>query len=150
MLTTAHPHLDRASGGMLNYAAKLGPRNSYRFFLLEPDAAEPRVVASLPAEQPAYMHSFGLTENYFVLAEFPFTVNPLRLASGRRPYIENYRWKPERGTRITLVDRASGDSIGPFITDPFFSFHHVNAFEADDGKEVVIDLVAYPDASLID
>ena len=26
MLTTAHPHLDRASGGMLNYAAKIGPQ----------------------------------------------------------------------------------------------------------------------------
>ena len=34
MLTTAHPHLDRASGGMLNYAAKVGPRNRYRFFHL--------------------------------------------------------------------------------------------------------------------
>ena len=42
MLTTAHPHLDRASGGMLNYAAKLGPRNRYRFYLLRPGDAEPR------------------------------------------------------------------------------------------------------------
>ena len=33
MLTTAHPHLDRATSGMLNYAAKVGARNSYRFFL---------------------------------------------------------------------------------------------------------------------
>jgi carotenoid cleavage dioxygenase-like enzyme len=40
MLTTAHPHLDRASGGMLNYAAKVGPRNSYRFFLVRPEASE--------------------------------------------------------------------------------------------------------------
>ena len=39
MLTTAHPHLDRASGGMLNYAAKLGPRNRYRFFHVPPDEA---------------------------------------------------------------------------------------------------------------
>ena len=36
MLTTAHPHLDRASKGMLNYAAALGPRNEYRFFHLAP------------------------------------------------------------------------------------------------------------------
>src|SRR5262249_19223804 len=35
-LTTAHPHLDRATKGALNYAAKLGPRSSYRFFLLKP------------------------------------------------------------------------------------------------------------------
>lgn len=150
MLTTAHPHLDRDSGGMLNYAAKLGPRNRYRFFLLEPGAREPRVLAELPVEEPAYMHSFGLSERWLVLAEFPFTVNPLRLASGRRPFIENYRWKPERGTRITLVDRRSGDPIGPFITDPFFSFHHVNAFERDGGAEIVIDMCAYRDPSLIE
>lgn len=149
-LTTAHPHLDRVSGGMLNYAAKLGPRNRYRFFLLEPGAREPRVIATLPTEQPAYMHSFGLTERYIVLAEFPFVVNPLRLAGGRRPYIENYRWKPERGTRVTLIERATGDPIGPFITDPFFSFHHVNAFEDADRGEVVIDMAVYPDASLIE
>ena len=35
------------------------------------------------------MHSFGLTENWIVLAEFPFVVNPLALAFSGRPYIEN-------------------------------------------------------------
>ena len=150
MLTTAHPHLDRASGGMLNYAAKLGPRNRYRFFLVEPNSSKPRVIASLPTDQPAYMHSFGLTERYLVLAEFPFTVNPLRLASGRRPYIENYRWRPERGTRITLIERQTGDAIGPFITDPFFAFHHINAFEDGERGEIVIDMSTYPDPSVIE
>ncbi len=150
MLTTAHPHLDRETGGMLNYAARLGPRNQYRFYLLEPDADQPRVVASIRAEQPAYMHSFGLSERYIVLAEFPFTVNPLRLASARRPYIENYRWRPERGTRITLIDRESGDPIGPFITDPFFAFHHVNAYDDPQRDELVIDMTVYPDPSLIE
>src|SRR5262249_12584492 len=71
VLTTAHPHLDRASGGMLNYAAKLGPRNRYRFFLLRPGASKPDVIAELPVSRPAYMHSFGLTERWLVLAEFP-------------------------------------------------------------------------------
>ena len=47
------------------------------------------------------MHSFGLTERWLVLAEFPFVVNPLALAFSGRPYIENYRWKPELGTRFT-------------------------------------------------
>ena len=47
-LTTAHPHLDRASGSMLNYAANLGPRSSYRFFLVGPQrhrAARDRLAA---------------------------------------------------------------------------------------------------------
>ncbi|HXD55712.1 MAG TPA: carotenoid oxygenase family protein, partial [Solirubrobacteraceae bacterium] len=107
-LSTAHPHMDRASGGMINYAAKLGPRSSYRFFAVDPAPGQtgelrPRVLASLPVKEPAYMHSFGLTERWLVLAEFPLVVNPLALATAGRPYIENYRWKPERGTRFTLV-----------------------------------------------
>lgn len=146
MLTTAHPHLDRDSGGMINYSARIGPRNQYRFFLLEPDG-EPRVTATVPVGEPAYMHSFGLTENYIVLAEFPFVVKPLRLAAAGRPYIENFRWKPERGTRLTLIDRSNGEATGPFITDAFFAFHHINAYES--GGEVIADMTTYPDPSLI-
>ena len=145
-LSTAHPHSDRGTGGMLNYAANLGPRSSYRFFEMGPYATKPRAIATLPVREAAYMHSFGLTERYLVLAEFPFVVNPLTLSG--RPYIENYRWKPERGTRFTLVDRATGKATTGFQTDACFAFHHVNAYE-DDG-EVIVDLCAFPDASIIE
>jgi carotenoid cleavage dioxygenase-like enzyme len=150
-LSTAHPHADRASGSMLNYAAKLGPTSSYRFFEVAPGGQRPvtpRVIGSLPVKEPAYMHSFGLTERWLVLAEFPFVVNPLALALSGRPYIENYRWKPERGTRFTLVDRATGEASTGFETDACFAFHHVNAYEED--GEVVVDLCALPDAGVIE
>jgi carotenoid cleavage dioxygenase-like enzyme len=147
-LTTAHPHMDRASHGMLNYAAKLGRVSSYRFFAVDPDASKPRSIGSLPVKEPAYMHSFGLTERWLVLAEFPLVVNPLALALSGRPYIENYKWKPELGTRFTLVDRATGEATGGFQTDACFAFHHVNAYE--EGGEVVVDLCAFADASVIE
>jgi beta,beta-carotene 9',10'-dioxygenase len=147
-LTTAHPHMDRASGGMLNYAAKLGARSTYRFFHVAPNESKPRTIGSLPVKEPAYMHSFGLTERWLVLAEFPFVVNPLALALSGRPYIENYRWKPELGTRFTLVDRVTGKATGGFQTDACFAFHHVNAY--DDGDEVVVDLCAFSDAGVIE
>jgi carotenoid cleavage dioxygenase-like enzyme len=147
MLTTAHPHMDRTTKGMLNYAAKLGPRSSYRFFLLRPDAAEPEVIGSKPVRRPAYMHSFGLTERWLVLAEFPFVVNPPSLALSGRPYIENFRWQPELGTRFQLFDRASGASVGPFQADARFGFHFVNAYE--DGDEVVADICTFPDAGIV-
>ncbi len=147
-LTTAHPHLDRATGGMINYAAKLGPRSSYRFFAVGRDGSPPRRLASLPVREPAYMHSFGLTERWIVLAEFPFVVNPLSLAFSGRPYIENYRWKPELGTRFTLIDRESGRAEATLTGEPCFAFHHVNAFERD--GEVVVDLCAYEDPGIIE
>src|ERR1700710_1202037 len=62
VLTTAHPQLERADGGMLNYAAKLGRVSSYRFFHLAPQQSTPSVVCSIPVKEPAYMHSFGLSE----------------------------------------------------------------------------------------
>ena len=148
MLTTAHPHLDRASGGMLNYAAKLGPRNRYRFFLVPPGETKPKTIAELPVKEPAYMHSFGLTERWLVLAEFPLVVNPISIPLSGRPYIENYRWKPELGTRITLIDRDTGEATGPFETDAFFCFHHVNAYE--ENGSVVVDACTFEDAQIIE
>jgi carotenoid cleavage dioxygenase-like enzyme len=147
-LTTAHPHLDRGTKGMLNYAAKLGPRSSYRFFLLRPSGSKPEVIASQGVREPAYMHSFGLTERWLVLAEFPFVVSPPRLAFSGRPYIENYRWKPELGTRFHLFDRRTRETAGPFETEARFGFHHVNSYE--DGDDVVVDLSTFPDAGIVE
>jgi carotenoid cleavage dioxygenase-like enzyme len=147
-LTTAHPHLDRQSKGMLNYAAALGPKSSYRFFHVGPEGASPEIVARQSVREPAYMHSFGLTPKWFVLAEFPLVVNPLSLAMSGRPYIENYRWKPELGTRIQLFSRSGGATLGPFQTDARFGFHHVNSYE--DGQDVVIDVCTYPDAGIVE
>jgi len=149
ILTTAHPHRDRDGDAMLNYAAKLGPKSSYRFFRLTDLDAKPEVLASIPVKEPAYMHSFGLSERWLVLAEFPFVVNPLRLALAGKPYIENYRWKPERGTRFTLVDRRTGAAHGPFTTEACFAFHHVNAYDDADGN-VVVDLAVFDDPTIVD
>jgi carotenoid cleavage dioxygenase-like enzyme len=147
-LTTAHPHMDRATSGMLNYAAKLGPRSSYRFFLLRPDSDSPAVIGSMPVREPAYMHSFGLTPRWLVLAEFPFVVNPPSLALSGRPYIENYRWKPELGTRFHLFDRERGGLAGSFSADARFAFHHVNSYE--EGDSVVVDICTYADAGVVE
>ncbi len=146
-LTTAHPHMDRETGGMINYAAQLGPKNSYRFFRLPPDSEQPEVIAEKPVRQPAYMHSFGQTPNWLALAEFPFVVNPLRLAFSGRPYIENYRWKPELGTKIHLLGRNGSSDTKSFETEARFAFHHVNSYE--DGDEVVVDVCTYPDAGVV-
>jgi carotenoid cleavage dioxygenase-like enzyme len=147
-ISTAHPHVDLTTGAMLNYAAKLGPRSSYRLFRLAPDGTKPEVIASRPVREPAYMHSFGLTDGWLILAEFPFVVDPLRLALSGRPYIENYRWKPELGTRFHLFDRRTGEAHGPFETDARFAFHHVNAY--GDGPDVVVDVCTYPDATIVE
>ncbi len=82
-----------------------------------------------------------------VLVEFPLVVNPLKLALGGKSFIESYRWRPERGTKLTVVDKRSGE-VTRGECEPMFAFRHVNAFERD--TELIVDLVAYDDASIID
>jgi beta,beta-carotene 9',10'-dioxygenase len=144
---TAHPHHDAERGELVAYATHFGPRSEYRVYA-QADRSRGRPIASLPVSEPSYMHSFALTERYAVLVAFPLVVNPLRLALGGRPFIENHRWKPGLGTKILVFDRDDGSLRGTYEAQPRFSFHHVNAFER--GDELVLDLVAYDDAAIVD
>jgi beta,beta-carotene 9',10'-dioxygenase len=144
---TAHPHHDPERGELIAYVTHFGPRSEYRIYAQRDLETQRRVAATRVAE-PSYMHSFALTERYAVLVAFPLVVNPLRLATGARPFIENYRWKPELGTQVLVFDREDGELQGRYMAEPRFSFHHVNAFEQ--GSELVLDLVAYDDASIVD
>jgi carotenoid cleavage dioxygenase-like enzyme len=90
-----------------------------------------------------------MSRRYLVLAENPLKLpSTLALVLGNRPYIERYRWMPEQGVRLLAIDKESGETVREARTDPFFTFHYVNAFERD--GELVIDLVAYEDASTIE
>ncbi len=144
---TAHPHHDPERGEMVAYVTHFGPRSEYRVFA-QRDRTTQRRIASKRVGEPSYMHSFALTERYAVLVAFPLVVNPLSLALSGRPFIENYRWKPELGTRVLVFDRDDGELRGSYEAEPRFSFHHVNAFERD--GELTIDMAAYDDATIVD
>jgi len=76
-------------------------------------------------------------------------VNPMGFfVPGDDSFIDKYEWKPERGTRFVVVDRHTGEVVGEPRAKPFFAFHHVNAFQRDD--DLLLDVVAYPDPSVID
>src|SRR3954453_14049042 len=57
-VTTAHPHHDAQRDVAVNYAAKLGPRSTYKVFTTDASDKQ-RTVAKVPVKEPSYMHSFG-------------------------------------------------------------------------------------------
>jgi carotenoid cleavage dioxygenase-like enzyme len=147
--TSPHPHADPKSGDALNTITHFSRQSAYKVFRIPAKASAPRrkVIAEIPTTEPAYMHSFGLTQRHVVLAEYPLVVNPLKMLLTGKPYAENLQWKPERPTRFHVVDRESGALVGSWETEAFFAFHHVNAFQK--GGEVFVDLLAYPDDTVI-
>lgn len=144
---TAHPHHDPERNELIAYVTHFGLRSEYRLFA-QRDRSRQRRIASKRVAEPAYMHSFALTERFIVLVAFPLVVNPLELALSGKPFIANYRWKPERGTEVLVFDRADGSLRSVHEAEPCFSFHHVNAFERN--GELVLDMAAYEDATVID
>ncbi|MET0689005.1 MAG: carotenoid oxygenase family protein [Methyloceanibacter sp.] len=146
-ISTAHPHYDAVRKRHYSYMVEFGMQSRYRLFSVG-DAGAQELVAELPVDRPAYMHSFAMTERYLVLVEFPLTVSALSLKFSGKPFIQNYLWEPERGLRFHVVDKDSGREVATAKADAAFAFHHINAFE--DGDSLTIDMVAYPDAAIID
>ncbi|HZM07253.1 MAG TPA: carotenoid oxygenase family protein, partial [Methylocella sp.] len=147
-VTTAHPHYDAARQLIYNFEIAFGRKTFYRFTRMTPGSHNRSVVAEIETSEPAYTHSFAMSERTLILAEFPLVTTPLRLLLGGRPFIESYRWLPARGVRFTVIDKETGAIIRRAEAGTCFSFHHVNAFDED--GVVVLDLLAYPDARIID
>jgi beta-carotene 15,15'-monooxygenase len=166
-LSCAHLVRDPWTGRFVGLETEFGRPSRYHVFETT-DATSRRHVGSVPVDEPAYMHSFGVTPNYVVITEFPFVVDPLDMLTSGGAFVDAFRWEPERGTRFVVVDRSSGGVVATTTTAAFFGFHHVNAYERDvqgrpvdagdapgdgadprprPGAELVVDLETVPDAA---
>jgi beta,beta-carotene 9',10'-dioxygenase len=146
---SAHPHHDPDRGLLVSHGTFLkGPKPGYALFT-QRDTSDREVFAKFKAQHPAYHHAFGLTPDHAVLAEAPFRMgNPIKLALGKKPFIDYFQWNPDEPVRFLVAERATGKRYEPWTADAFFCFHHVNAFEED--GHLVVDLLAYEDASIVD
>ena len=143
---SAHSQNDMAAGETVSYYVHFGQKSSYVIWTMADHSSTRQLLAEIPVDLPAYIHSFALTEHYAILVEFPFVVNPLDLMAHKQPFIYNYKWMPQNGTNFYVVDRSSGN-VTKIKGDPFFSFHHVNAF--DEKGKIYIDIVTYANADTI-
>ncbi len=145
-LVCAHLKHDPATGRLVNFDTEFGRTSAYHIYeLAGPDERDH--VGSIPVQEPAYMHSFALTPRYVVLTEFPFVIDPMELLHPlrRQPFLDFYEWRPERGTRVLVLDRETGEVVADPTVGSCFGYHHVNAFE--DGDEIVFDLETVPEPS---
>lgn len=157
----AHVHHDHETGDVFTLGTHLGWTCEYVLLRRDESSQRFEVFGRLEREQPAYLHSFGLTDSYLVFLESPFRLEPLNLL-GDRPYKDAFRWT-DTDSRIHVFDRESGEHRIAASTDPVFAFHHVNAYErraasgaSGENKtggpsgEIVVDLVGYDDAAIVE
>jgi len=142
----AHPHFDFERGQVVNFATKFGLDGVISLYEHPAAQRRRRVVATWRTNRVPYLHSFGLTPAHAVLVAHPLLVEPIHMLWSNRGFIDHFRWRPEEGTRLVVMDRSTG-TLAHYEVEPLFVFHTVNAFER--GKDTVLDVLAYPNAEIM-
>lgn len=143
----AHPHFDFARGRAVNVGTKLGPQAELVLFEHAPAERRRVEVGRWKGREFPYVHSFVLTPTKAVLIDHPMRARPSSLLWSNKGYIDHFRWEGQSPTRLIVIDRKGGPNR-VLETDAMFVFHTVHAF--DDGDGVVMDVLAYPDAGIVD
>jgi beta,beta-carotene 9',10'-dioxygenase len=139
-LSCGHPQYDYQKQEYINYITCFGPINTYNLYRIKAKSNQRKLITRIPVRSPCYMHSFALTENYIILVEFPLMVKSLPAILGGKAPMECLSWEPQRGTNFLVISKHSGQQVARFKSDPFFAFHHINAYEQ--GDEILIDIAA--------
>ncbi|KAG4068726.1 hypothetical protein HA402_002417 [Bradysia odoriphaga] len=112
------------------------------------------IVASIPSRWkffPSYMHTFSMTDNYFVIVEQPLSVSLPSLVKSNiknEPIISSFKWFADAQTFIYLICRKRGQLCHTYKTDPIFYLHIINSYE--DNGHVILDICTYKDPSMLD
>ncbi|XP_078599929.1 carotenoid-cleaving dioxygenase, mitochondrial-like [Branchiostoma floridae x Branchiostoma japonicum] len=152
-LMTAHPHTDR-DGTIYNMASRFGKDGLCGLVKMPlPDEGERNnpmqkayMVGSIPHQvkmRPNYFHSFGLTEKYIVFVEQPMYINVWKLMFAKftsgKSVSAAMEFDGNTQARFHIIEKETGKVLPTvYLSDPFFTFHHINTYE-DDGQ-LVVDL----------
>lgn len=145
-IMSAHPHFDFQRDKVVNVATDFGVSGTISIYEHSPAARHRKIVGAWRTKRVPYVHTFGLTSKHAILVAHPFTVNPVQMLWSSKGYIDHFDWHAQEGTRLVVIDRSSG-ATREHLTEAFFIFHTVNAFEREDAT--VLDLLAYPNVDIM-
>ena len=138
---SAHPTWDPATGELFNFGIQFGRRTKLRTYRVD-RAGKLHHLQAVPLPFATLNHDCALTRRYMVFVIDPLVVKLPRFLLGLDSLDGAVRFDPARATQVILVPRDGGK---PRIAEceAFFHYHINNAYE--DGDDVVLDLISYPD-----
>lgn len=144
----AHPALDPESGEMVNFGVSFAADRPvlHLFHFARAGDLTARLRVELP--HPYSMHDFSLTRRFAVFVLSPYLLDVAPMFASGATVADCLHWRPELGTRLALVDRASGELAASIPIGEGYCLHQVNAY--DDGETLIVDLLeleepVYPD-----
>lgn len=139
-MATAHPHID-LDGTAYNVGCSYSLLNGPELRIirlpegkLEGASVAATVVSRWRAALP-YLHSFAMTENYWVIVEQPLVLSLSKMVQQYVTFgrlMDGLSWLPHENLRLLVIDRRTGELLPTSYTGPpVLIFHHINAYEKD-------------------
>ena len=127
----AHPKFDPATGEMFNFGIAFGANEPYLNFYRFDAGANLVFRKRLPLEYPCSIHDFGLSQNYAVFYFSPYILDMQAFVRERRSLMDSLSWEPERGSRLVVVSRETGEKVTTTQYRIVSCLHFINCFEED-------------------
>jgi len=119
----AHPRIE-PSGQIWNIGS--GGANAYIWRLSADGRFEAGQTIRLP--MASYMHDFTATARHLIILCQPWVSDQARL-----PFSQSMSWRPERGSRVLVIDKDDLTRRREYELPPLFFFHLGDAWEETDG-----------------
>jgi all-trans-8'-apo-beta-carotenal 15,15'-oxygenase len=143
---SAHPHRVATRRSTFNFGLHYGPRPFLELYAL-PDTGHARRLGRVALPWNGMVHDFAVTEHHAVFIICPVKLRVLRAALGVRGFSGIFRWDPHAEAQLLIVPLADIEHPLRLPIEPRFVFHLANAHER--GRELVVDLVQYPDLEVL-
>lgn len=139
----AHPRRVASRHTIYQFGVRIGAKVMLDVFAL-PSAGAPQLLTSLPLPGAMEVHDFFATDNHLVFVLAPLWCSSLELLRNGS-FVEALKWQCDAPTSVLIIPLAAPQAVQRIETEPFFFWHGVNAYERSAGRELVLDLVRYPD-----
>lgn len=133
---SAHPRTE-PDGTVWNFGV-YAQRGLLLLYEIAPDGALRRADALALGEAPL-VHDFVVTEKHLVFLLPPLVYDPQRREAGAS-VLDAHVWRPERGLRMLVIDKADWTRRQEFRLPAGFLFHLGNAWEEETASGTVIRL----------
>lgn len=139
-MATAHPHIEQ-DGTVYNLGCSFSLLNGHELRVVrfpEGKLEGASVVGTAVTrwrEALPYVHSFAMTENYWVVGEQPLVLSlgkMLQQYMTFRRLMNGLTWLQNENLKLLVIDRKTGKLLPTTYTaPPLLIFHHINAWEED-------------------
>ncbi|MGF1514371.1 MAG: carotenoid oxygenase family protein [Elainellaceae cyanobacterium] len=140
---SAHPKIDPITGDIYNFGVAPGLSSTLNLYRSD-RSGRLQQQSQIALDGTPLIHDFALAGPYLVFCAPPTRIDLLPVGLALKSYSDSIQWRPDLGTQIYIVDKASLQVVSQSVADPWFQWHVSNAY-VDESGNVVLDVIRYAD-----